>query len=500
MMIDLQPATSRPNPHPKRNYTVTARVLAANRANLALANAVPREIRFRSTERRRQACYRNLKQALIAKKRDRSLYYATSFHHGWYVADPERALDLVGATPEEYHRHLEAWRREIAPRDAAERKLARAMGMLSWRWIAGVRLECDLEALATFRLLEGLAAERRPDGPGAAPLPVAWDQLSLLGLRLSGVLGGYDALLAPLESIRHRLLRLWQELLRGRGEPLIDPSEVGCPAHSQPVVVDYEAHSPFVLADPFASCDRTEAACRPGPKELLAVEQWTDVPSPAGSGESSGAYITGPGVAGSDSQDAPGPPPASSGGPVSPEPVADRLQAYQRQLRASGLEMLREARRLGRDLPGSFDSFLRRVQAALGEPCAAALDPAARRWDRRVRLFARAVWNSLRALEDHAGDLLSWLNARLGDYKHSFRPKPWLGSLFAGIRSTRRLKELKSGQAGKPVQDCERGEVLMDFYYELRMKFWDRMQRLRLRCRAAVEVMRRTGIGVGSRE
>ena len=112
MIIEPQGRASELGPRVQRKYTVTDRVLAACRANLERANAVPPEIRYRPTEKRRRACHRNLTLALIAKKRDRSPRYATRFRNGWYVADPERALPLVGATLEEYQERLEAWRRE----------------------------------------------------------------------------------------------------------------------------------------------------------------------------------------------------------------------------------------------------------------------------------------------------------------------------------------------------------------------------------------------------
>ncbi len=47
-------------PRPKRQYTVTLKVLAANRANLLKANAVDKAIRFRATPKRLAACRMNL--------------------------------------------------------------------------------------------------------------------------------------------------------------------------------------------------------------------------------------------------------------------------------------------------------------------------------------------------------------------------------------------------------------------------------------------------------
>jgi len=49
-----------PSPKSKRRYTVTAKVLAANRRNLEKANAVPKEIRYCPTPKRQAACRQNL--------------------------------------------------------------------------------------------------------------------------------------------------------------------------------------------------------------------------------------------------------------------------------------------------------------------------------------------------------------------------------------------------------------------------------------------------------
>jgi hypothetical protein len=53
---------------PKRQYTVSEKVRAAYRHNLAKANAVPKDFRYRDTVRRQQASRENLKKALAARK------------------------------------------------------------------------------------------------------------------------------------------------------------------------------------------------------------------------------------------------------------------------------------------------------------------------------------------------------------------------------------------------------------------------------------------------
>jgi hypothetical protein len=52
---------------PKRKYTVSQKVLAANRLNLEKANAAAKEVRYRSAPRRRTACRQNLLKALAAR-------------------------------------------------------------------------------------------------------------------------------------------------------------------------------------------------------------------------------------------------------------------------------------------------------------------------------------------------------------------------------------------------------------------------------------------------
>jgi hypothetical protein len=91
---------------PKRKYTVSERVLAANRRNLARANAVDKAIRFRMTRKRRISCHRNLVRAQIV--RQTSGRYGP-IRHGLYCASLERSLELAGETPSEFSAHLAAW-------------------------------------------------------------------------------------------------------------------------------------------------------------------------------------------------------------------------------------------------------------------------------------------------------------------------------------------------------------------------------------------------------
>jgi len=377
-MIETPSTAAAFSPPPRRKYTVSDRGRAALLRNLERANAVPPEIRFRSTPRRRQACHRNLKLALAAKKRDRSINYATSLRHGWYVADPERALALVGATPEEYHRHLEAWRREVKPRDAREAKLAHALGMLSWRWLSGLRLEGDREVLAVYRLLAGVAEERR------AGQPLTAERLETLVIHIDRELGAWDRLMTPLEKIRDRMLLLWQELLRSRGEPLFTPRVLGFGQHAHRIALHHDLWTAYVLAGPFQRSRRTGEAMQTDPAPLTEAGEWADAPPenrPDPAADPSSGPIAGPAGASCS------PPPenqyarveawgdrASGATAAGAESAMDALEAkaaaegraFRWSMAAADAALLREARRRGWKLPGEFAGFLGRVQAAIG--------------------------------------------------------------------------------------------------------------------------------------
>ncbi|HEV2425091.1 MAG TPA: hypothetical protein VGZ29_09725 [Terriglobia bacterium] len=466
-------------PRPKRKYTVTDRVLAACRANLERANAVPPQIRFRSTEKRRRACHHNLTLALAARKRDRSFNYAPSFRHGWYVPDPERALALVGATPEEYQRHLEAWRREVKERNPEEAKLAHALGMLSWRWIAGVRVQGDLQTLKVYRLLDALAAERNParapDAPQPAP-PLAAARLTQLGYDLEEALGGWTALEAPLNKIRDRILRIWQELLRLRGEPLMDLPAIACFGRLHEVVMDHKLHSPYELAEPFQSSGATAEALRSKRTPLRAVEHWRKPVSVPAGGELPGQPVPGAGPAA-------GPAAGLASGEVSRPEEDDFVEG----IPAAGCALLRAARRRGGPLPGSFEEFLERVQRALGAVAAGAGARAQRR-ARRVVLFARALWKRLGALRRRADEVLNWLNRHLGDHGLTLWPEGTLRpELSARLTLHGTLEDLD-----EPESEAEcRGEGLAEFYFQSLAALAREMIDRRQRCRAAMLVVRR---------
>ncbi len=115
---------------PKRKYTVTARVLAACRRNLARANAVDQEIRYRLTPKRLIACHKNLVRAQ-AVRRTSPRYGA--IRHGAYCLSLERSLELAGETKSDFISHLSDFDEAFAPEGEEQAKLVRALALASWR-------------------------------------------------------------------------------------------------------------------------------------------------------------------------------------------------------------------------------------------------------------------------------------------------------------------------------------------------------------------------------
>ncbi len=120
---------------PKRQYTVSPKVLAANRANLLRANAVPQAIRYRRTARRLGACRANLLKAQAALKAlgDGSPAYGASFRHGLYCVSLPRSLGRAGESAQEFEAHLDLFERAFAPQDEEEKKLVRGIAETAWR-------------------------------------------------------------------------------------------------------------------------------------------------------------------------------------------------------------------------------------------------------------------------------------------------------------------------------------------------------------------------------
>lgn len=258
---------------PRRKYTVTPKVLAANRAKLIKANAVDPAIRYRSTPSRLAACRANLLKAhaanlpsrpeiplglqscsprqarshvsalVSALNRDR--VYGGCFRHGLYAPDLARSLRLAGESAPEYFAHLRRFDRAMEPRDEDEKNLVRGIAEATWRRLRVFRGHANWEKHALLHLLNEAARARAAFGaaesvvgasgarpaaecPSAlhdaaeddSPFPPPPEFAAALGremLRLFRADTAMEAFVVPLNQRIERLCRLWLEERASRG-------------------------------------------------------------------------------------------------------------------------------------------------------------------------------------------------------------------------------------------------------------------------------------------
>ncbi len=124
-----------PNPgqeKPKRKYTVSEKVLAANRAKLVQANADP-EKKYRPTPKRLASTYANCLKAREGKRQKRKRGQATGVKYGLAVTDLYSTLGLADASREELDGHYRLFRGVVQPRYDDEDKFTKALAECSWR-------------------------------------------------------------------------------------------------------------------------------------------------------------------------------------------------------------------------------------------------------------------------------------------------------------------------------------------------------------------------------
>ncbi len=212
---------TRTEPPPRRKYTVSPQVLAANRRNLARANAAPHEIRYRSTPRRTAAARQNLLKAGLARQAPslprRRPWSCHSVLHAvgragaaeiaWFrrLASEVASIIVGGTAPGgETGGELSFWSDTQNNPDKAEAKLARGMAEGLWRWTRLLRERADMERDGLLRVWR----ERRERPVDA--VSAAW-----MGWRLLGAVRGRPWLaeaFARLELRLTRLARLWGDV------------------------------------------------------------------------------------------------------------------------------------------------------------------------------------------------------------------------------------------------------------------------------------------------
>jgi len=203
----------------KRKYTISDRVLAANRRNLVLARRVDAGVRFRPTPQRAAASRANLVKARAVlraaslspdgyrREENESGFrdpvfgvrriccegrsanpepqtpnperrwfdapsYGTCFTRGLYAVSLRRSARLAGESAAAFDRHVERFLQALNPKNDGERRLARGIAETVWRRLRVFGAQARWERVGLiYRLREaaGLADGVRDSGFGIRP-------------------------------------------------------------------------------------------------------------------------------------------------------------------------------------------------------------------------------------------------------------------------------------------------------------------------------------------
>lgn len=198
----------------QRAYRLTPRgrasrkALATRRANLEKARAAPREVLYRSTEKRRAASRANFQKAVAWRRSPEGNARArlNALKHGLYSIRFEDSLERLRENPREFRRHAELIERLFAPEDEKERRLLARLGEVTWRRLRLYRALLHWET----RRLRALLAEAEP----AKHLSPEDTQRRAHALVL--VLSRWDMLLAEMYRLDAQMEGLLRRLIRRR--------------------------------------------------------------------------------------------------------------------------------------------------------------------------------------------------------------------------------------------------------------------------------------------
>jgi hypothetical protein len=114
---------------------LTARELAARRANLEKARAAPRDA-YRPTEKRLETSRVNLARAIAARRRPEGNASArlNALKHGLYAKQRlAESVDRLAEDKQEFARHLHQFERVFVPGDEEEKRIVRRLAHTVWR-------------------------------------------------------------------------------------------------------------------------------------------------------------------------------------------------------------------------------------------------------------------------------------------------------------------------------------------------------------------------------
>ncbi len=248
---------------PKRKYTMSQRALDSRRINIKKALAVPREILFRSTPRRKESCRTKLVAAREAKRRKREEGKSTGISHGLTCADLRGSLAAAGATPEELKAHRQEFHEGIGPRTPDETKLVRGMADCAWRRDQTDHVQA-VEEIITMQARLIVAAE--PSQVGLTDFAVAKLALNLFNKGLD--LGERH------KKLNGRFAHLAYVFLAGRGQAEGFGKELGVKLRWNASNVDMIEWSAEAMGNPFVTPRKVAQVMAPKTGEMKPASEF----------------------------------------------------------------------------------------------------------------------------------------------------------------------------------------------------------------------------------
>jgi hypothetical protein len=262
----------------KRKYTVSDKVLAANRRNLKKANAVPKSIRYRATPRRLASCHANLQKAQAAQRDPQHPRRRGQLGHGFHVADLGRTAAQAGERLEDLDRHRALFLKAFGG-SRQQSRLARALADIFWRRWRALAWEAEREAKQFYGRLA-----QRPN-PVSALRPIAYGRqagISVAELQTSRALDCL-VILAGLVDLGDRLGQLSRrfERLARTWIGLQSDEPVSFAVGTQPSIsrIEWEhwKKSEAALSNPFLSSGQVAQRLEQSRKPLRPLdppEEW----------------------------------------------------------------------------------------------------------------------------------------------------------------------------------------------------------------------------------
>jgi hypothetical protein len=144
---------------------LTARELAARRANLAKARAAPRDP-YRPTEKRLETSRANLAKAVAARRRPEGNAAArlNALKHGLFAKQTlAESVDRLGEDREEFAQHLLLFDRVFVPGDDEEKRIVRRLAETVWRRLRSFSAQACWEKEKLHRMFAEAPARDRLD-------------------------------------------------------------------------------------------------------------------------------------------------------------------------------------------------------------------------------------------------------------------------------------------------------------------------------------------------